>query len=372
MGGLAKIGHCVRAVSPVTAETIRAGDNFAARNPEMRITRYVVPYFDVTPNNPTPDHYVENERREILKILPKLLIRERPDVIFAGRETFARVVPMFARRHGIPCVLRLAGGRTYGIISGAFDEAFTETLLSEFRLADILVTPAKHLQEGLEPFKLPPIRVIPNAVDLSAFTPSARNMKLFGELGAKVGDILILHVSNLKEIKRPLDLVLSAEQALRQNPRLYYVIVGDGLLRQRLEIACRERMIHERFVFTGWVEYKYITDYFNLADVVVMPSESEGQSRVYLETQACGRTLLASDIASAREVVVHGKTGLLFRRGNIEDLTEKTLAAARDPQLRESIGRQAYERVWVHSLDAVVAEYSALLGEVITAGAQRL
>ena len=43
MGGLAKAGHRVRAVAPVTEETIRAGDNFAAYNPAMRVTRYVVP-----------------------------------------------------------------------------------------------------------------------------------------------------------------------------------------------------------------------------------------------------------------------------------------------------------------------------------------
>jgi glycosyltransferase involved in cell wall biosynthesis len=371
MGGLAKAGHRVRAVAPVTAEMIRAGDNFAACNQAMLVTRYVVPYFEIAPNNPTPVDYNINERSELLRILPKLLASERPDVIFAGRETFAHVVPAFARHHAIPCILRLAGGRTYGILSGAFDEAFTETLLDEFRLADLLVAPARHLHEKLAAFKFPPIRVIPNAVDLAAFAPSARNMTLFRELGAKDGDVLILHMSNLKEIKRPLDLVMSAEQALRRNPHLYYVIVGDGPLRQPLEAACRERLIRERFAFTGWVEHECVADYLNLADLVVMPSESEGQARVYLETQACGRTLLASDIASAREVVVHGKTGLLFRRGNIEDLTEKTLAAARDPQLRESIGRQARDRVGVHALDAVIAAYDAMLGEVVAASAQR-
>jgi glycosyltransferase involved in cell wall biosynthesis len=371
MGGLAKAGHRVRAVAPVTKETIRVGDNFAAHNPAMRVTRYVVPYFETAPNNPTSNDYGVKERSELLRILPELLASERPDIIFAGRETFARVVPALAKRHGIPCILRLAGGRTYGILNGSFNKALAETLLAEFRLANLLVAPAQHLQEGLAPLKLPPIQVIPNAVDLDAFAPSARNVRLFRKLGAKDGDVLILHVANLKEIKRTFDLVMSAQQALMQNPRLYYVIVGDGHLRQRLEAACRERLIRERFAFTGWVEHECVADYLNLADMVVMPSESEGQARVYLETQACGRTLLASDIASAREVIVHGKTGLLFRRGDIEDLTEKTLATAKDPQLRKSIGRQARERVGIHALDTVVAAYDAMLGEVVAATAQR-
>jgi glycosyltransferase involved in cell wall biosynthesis len=54
-------------------------------------------------------------------------------------------------------------------------------------------------------------------------------------------------------------------------------------------------------------------DYINLADIVVMPSAAETQALVYLETQACARLLLASDIPGAREVIVDGETGLLFR-----------------------------------------------------------
>jgi glycosyltransferase involved in cell wall biosynthesis len=119
------------------------------------------------------------------------------------------------------------------------------------------------------------------------------------------------------------------------------------------------------------VTHERVIEFLNIADVVVMPSESEGQARVYLETQACGRTLLASDIASAREVIVHGQTGLLFRRGDIKDLTHKTLAAASDYQLRKDIGRKARDRVSIHALDAVTAEYAELIGEAISAAVQK-
>ena len=102
--------------------------------------------------------------------------------------------------------------------------------------------------------------------------------------------------------------------------------------------------------------------YMNLADLVVMPSEREGLSRVYLEAQACAKTLLASDIPGAREAVTHGETGLLFRRGDIDDLTEKTLLAAGDPALRARIGRQARQYVERHhDIDRAVDQYMALL-----------
>ena len=69
-----------------------------------------------------------------------------------------------------------------------------------------------------------------------------------------------------------------------------------------------------RVRFAGWIDYARMPDYINLGDIVVMPSESEGLARVYLEAQACARVLVASDIPPAREVVTEGETGLLFPR----------------------------------------------------------
>ena len=56
-----------------------------------------------------------------------------------------------------------------------------------------------------------------------------------------------------------------------------------------------------------------------------MPSERGGLSHGYLEAPACAKTLMASDIAGAREVVTHGETGLLFRTADIDGLADKTL-----------------------------------------------
>jgi glycosyltransferase involved in cell wall biosynthesis len=113
------------------------------------------------------------------------------------------------------------------------------------------------------------------------------------------------------------------------------------------------------------MDYARVPAYVNLTDIVVMPSETEGLARVYLETQVCERLLLASDIPAAREVIVDGETGLLFRTGDIDDLTAKTLLVAGDPELRTRIGRQARARAIRHTLDDVVAAYAATLEEVV-------
>ena len=107
----------------------------------------------------------------------------------------------------------------------------------------------------------------------------------------------------------------------------------------------------------------------NLADLVVMPSEREGLARVYLEAQACGKTLIASDIAAAREVVIHGQTGLLFRMGDVQDMADKIVLAAGDPALREAIGTPAREHVLGHhDLEAIAEEYLVLVRDLVRRG----
>ena len=75
--------------------------------------------------------------------------------------------------------------------------------------------------------------------------------------------------------------------------------------------------------------------------------------------------LLASDIPAARNVMVDGQTGLLFRMGDVSHLAAMTLRAAADPDLRAEIGVQARQAAASSALETVVAAYEAILEEVV-------
>ncbi len=364
--GFVQIGHRVRALAPITPEALQSGDRFAASHPEICVTRFLVPHFDVALPIPTPPEYRELERAQLQEKLPLLISSDRPDVILIGRESFAWDVPDIARTHHVPSVMLIRGGaRTAKFLSGGYPDDLARRLLEEYRKATLIVAVARHLAEGLRRLGLDDVRMIPNAVNLNRFFPKPKDVSLLRELAIREDDVVVMHVANLQARKRSLDLVLSAGLALQKNPRLMYVIVGDGPLRKTMEQACRGRHISLRFRYVGWIDYDHIPDYINLADIMVMPSEAEGLSRVYLETQACGRVLVASDIPPAREVIVDGETGLLFGMGDIDALTAKTLIAASDPVLRADIGRNALEQVKAWSLERAVTAYSTLLQDVV-------
>jgi glycosyltransferase involved in cell wall biosynthesis len=230
---------------------------------------------------------------------------------------------------------------------------------------DLIVTVASYLADGLRRLGFSHVVTIPNAIDVEQFVPRPRDAALAQDLGLRREDVVVVHASNLTPLKRPLDIVASAEDALRSHPDLMYVVVGDGALRAPMEAACAAAGITPRFRFTGWVDYERMPAYINLADIVIMASEGEGLARVYLEAQSCARLLLTSDIPAAREAITDGETGILFRRGDVQDLAAKTLHAAGHPELRAAIGWNARQQATRHSLPRTVDAYAAVLGELL-------
>ena len=188
-----------------------------------------------------------------------------------------------------------------------------------------------------------------------------------GPVIAKAGDLAAL-LTNLEDRD-----ILFIDEIHRLNPAVEEIlypamedyqldlIIGEGPCRAQMEQACRGYGIDQNFRFTGRVPFQDMPPYVNLTDMVLMPSEQEGLSRAYLETQACARVLMASAIPPAREVIDDGETGLLFQRGDINEIAAKTLLVARNPELRQRIGERARKRAEQHNLDSVIRAYSDVL-----------
>lgn len=363
LAGLAERGFGVRALAPITPRT---PDPYA--DGPLDITRFPVPYFEAAPDRPKSDGYGRAEAEGLRAGLASMIAAERPDVVIAGRETFAWHVPDVARAHGVPSVVILQGTTTAGMVRGTYPRA--DELVECYRRADLVVVPARHMSGILEPYGLSNVEVIPNSVDVEAFRPRPRSPDLLRRLSVRDGDVVVAHASILEPVKRPMDLVEAGARALAVDDRLLYVVMGEGSGRRQMEEACVRFGIAERFRFTGWVDHDDVPDYLNVSDIVVMTSEFEAQSLTKLEAQACGRLLLSSDVDGARELIDDGETGLLYRSGDVDDLVAKTLLAAADADLRAAIGRRARAAALLHSREAGVSAYARGLEALVrSAGA---
>jgi glycosyltransferase involved in cell wall biosynthesis len=364
--GLAARGHRVRCVAPMIPGE---DDRFAADNPRLDVTRFAVPWFETNPGLPPGGTYREDQQAVVCRLLSRILDEARPDLCFVGRESFAPGVPDLAHRRGVPVVQRLAGGLTMGLAAGGYPEAVAASLIAELGKADLRVAPGRHVAEVARRLGFGEVTVILTAANYLRFRDAERDPRLAAEVGIPAGAVVVGHVANLKPAKRSLDVVRSAVAACARDRRLLYLIVGDGQLRGDMEAEVGAAGLGERVRFVGWRDYAEVPAYLALTDIVVMPSEAEGLARAYVEAQASGRVLLASDIPQACEVVTHGVTGWLFPSGDVAALAEATVRLARDPDLRETIGGHARESARAHDLEPAITAYERLLTDL---GASRL
>ncbi len=185
-------------------------------------------------------------------------------------------------------------------------------------------------------------RVIHNAVDLMTPTriSSPGSVDIRHLLGLKTDDRLAVAVGRLSP-EKGLDVLIDA-LALDTDPpgqRLHVALVGDGPERNRL--AERVHRLHlDRCVHL--VGHSTAPgDYLMAADLVVLPSRSEGIANVALEAMALGRPLVATAVGGTPEVVPDGVAGLLVPPDNPAALAAAMLRVLSDNTLARRLGAGA-------------------------------
>ena len=362
LSGLAGLGHRIRALVPYPSDAAADFQRFAADIPQIRVTGFPVPFrsSDLLDGSRHPV-YRRAEDAGILAWLPALIGGRRPDVILIGRESAVGEIPRVAQQGRVPTAVIVQGGRSLHKIVEGDPDPLARRQLERLREVDLVIAVAHHLEGILASLSLRRVVAIRNPVDLERFSSGEKPPDLLRAHGIDPRHTVVAHVSNLGPAKRPMDVIESAARVLAANHRVVYLIVGDGPFRPLMEARCRELGIATRVRFVGWIAHDGVPAYLRLSDVVVMPSEYEGLPLVYLEAQASGRLLVASDIPATREVVVDGVTGLVFRPGDIEDLAAKTLRGAGDGALRRAIGGAARTAARAHAKPVILAAYVRLL-----------
>jgi glycosyltransferase involved in cell wall biosynthesis len=366
--GLAASGVRVRSLA-YRRRSDDASDEFAKRHPQLGVHRFTLP-----PDYPRPYVVPTPQQRRALgsalePALEQLISERLPRMLLVGAESYAEHVCAIAERYHLPWMLMVRGSPTVQMLAGDYPPSECERLLGMYRRAALITTPARYISTGLIEAGCTRVRTVANAVDVAQFAAGAPSPRLRDELGFSPSAIVIVLAAGLHPRKRPLDVVEALAVAIRRHPELVLLVVGDGELRETLEEAAAKRGLGERVRLIGWRDYREVPGYLRLADMVVMPSAAEGLSRVYLEAQACGRLLIASDLPAAREVVIDGETGLLFPVGDVAALAAAISRAAADPELRARAG--ARSRVHVereHGIEQAVARYRELVAEVTQGG----
>ena len=116
-------------------------------------------------------------------------------------------------------------------------------------------------------------------------------------------------------------------------------ILGDGQLRRETEAFAK---VYPNVEFTGWLPHNSVFEHMKGARFVVFPSEwYENLPLVIIEAFASGVPVIASNLGAMKEVVEHGRTGLLFQPGDVDDLARTMALAWERPEYMNRLAQEA-------------------------------
>ncbi len=137
-------------------------------------------------------------------------------------------------------------------------------------------------------------------------------------------------------------------RAMQMLPNLHLQIAGDGDQRRELETLAATLGL-QNVEFLGHLDHADLNNVIAASRFTVLPSRAyETFGKSILESYAHGRPVIATDLGSRRELIRHGKTGLLFPVGDIQYLADALSFLANHPQQAAEMGAEGRELVRAH------------------------
>jgi N-acetyl-alpha-D-glucosaminyl L-malate synthase BshA len=215
----------------------------------------------------------------------------------------------------------------------------------------------------IETFDFDEVEVIPNFICATDYQ-RREDSELRRQL-APNGEFLLVHVSNFRAVKRPVDCVEIFARVHRELPNTRLILVGDGPEISAVHHRARQHDLLECCEFVG--KQPKIVDYISIADLVLLPSEQESFGLSALEAQACEVPVIATRIGGIPEVINDGETGFLSEIGNVEKMGGDALELLQDENLRLKFGRRGRElAIARYSTDKIIPQYIGFYESVLS------
>lgn len=220
--------------------------------------------------------------------------------------------------------------------------------------------PTDELCAELQELGFRDLKLLSRGVDIDCFSPDRRSNELRESWGACPDDPVVLHVGRMAPEKN-YDLLFKCFDAMRAtNPRLRFVLAGDGPLRESL---IRQ---HPECHFAGFYSRQEIGRYYASADIYIHASLTETFGNVLTEAMASGLAVAGFNYAAARQFIRHRENGLVVPCDQSDALVAAAVELAGDASLRASLrqaARHGFERQsWRHVIGRFEGDLLAAAG----------
>jgi len=181
--------------------------------------------------------------------------------------------------------------------------------------------------------------LIRSAIPIGEFTASRENKaQVRLELGIPEGVHVIGNVGRFSPQKNPLDWIRVAKGVSDRFPDCWFLLVGNGPMRDEVETLASRSGLTDRLVFTGL--RRDVPMLIGAMDIFLLTSLWEGLPRVIPQAFAMEIPVIANKADGTQEIIEHGETGYLCNPDNIKEMVGYCIHLLENPISRKNMGKQ--------------------------------
>jgi glycogen(starch) synthase len=188
------------------------------------------------------------------------------------------------------------------------------------------------------------LHVIPNGVNADKFSGKVSTMPV-KQRYAKNGEKIVSFVGRLVHEKGVHVLVGAVPKVLTTMPKVNFVIVGEGGMKDYLSKEAWDFGVADHVFFAGFVDEKTLISIYRASDAAVFPSLYEPFGITVLEAMAAKAPVIVTDTGGLAEIVEHEKTGIKVYVDNSDSLAWGILRVLKNPDVAKRIRENGYQKV---------------------------
>lgn len=251
--------------------------------------------------------------------------------------------------------------------------SFGNRRLHNLRRADAIIAVSRFTQRTLiEELGLPAERIhlIENAVDTTLFSPGPDDV-VFRERWGVSGKRLVVAVGRLVPRKGFDKTILGWKTVLERQPSAHLMIVGTGPQQAELEALVADAGLGAHVTLTGPLSNADLVAAYRSAELFIMPNrtmpdgDTEGFGLVFLEANACGRTVVGGRAGGAVEAVRDGETGLLVDGNSVDEIAAAITRLLNDDALRQRLEQGGLAHALANSWTTRAVQFQSLCHQLV-------
>lgn len=219
------------------------------------------------------------------------------------------------------------------------------------------------ISDGIRPEM---IDVIQDGIDLNRFYSRNSRLAFRNEIGVSEKTPLMGMIAHFADHKGHRYLIEAVEILVRKIPDVHFVLVGEGELKDAIQLQTQKLGLEDKITFTGF--RNDIPNILASLDLFVLSSHLEGLCTSLMDAMAMSLPIVATCAGGIPEVVEDGVTGLLVKEKNPEKLAAALTRMIQDESLRVQYGKAGRRRVEnLFGAEIMVSKTEILYQEILRA-----